>query len=105
MKQQALSTDEKLSESNAKIDTLEKDKAALETEAKEIKVKVMILEENASNNLAKLKELSKEVVEWKTRAEESGDRCLSLTKKVSYLIALNSNVGPLKQSVTRLVFN
>ena len=76
-------TDEQLSESNAKIDTLEKDKAALETEAKEIKEKVMMLEEDASKHLAKLKELSKEVVEWKTRAEESGDRCLSLTKKVS----------------------
>ncbi|XP_065054169.1 repetitive organellar protein-like [Rhopilema esculentum] len=80
LKHQALSANEKLSESNAKINTLEKEKAELEMKAKEVKGKVMMLEEDASNNLAKLKELSKEVVEWRTRAEESGDRCLSLTK-------------------------
>ncbi|XP_065053794.1 uncharacterized protein LOC135682713 [Rhopilema esculentum] len=49
---------------------------------KEVKGKVMMLEEDASNNLAKLKELSNEVSEWRSRAEESGDRCLSLTKKL-----------------------
>ena len=83
MKQQVLLTYKKLSESDAKINMLEKEKAFLETKAKEIKGKIMMLEEDASNNLMKLEELSKEVAEWRTRAEESGDRCLSLTKKVS----------------------
>ncbi|XP_065054136.1 myosin heavy chain, clone 203-like [Rhopilema esculentum] len=80
VKQQALSANEKLSESNGKITRLEKEKAELEMKAKEVKGKVMMLEEDVSNNLAKLKELSNEVAEWRTRAEESGDRCLSITK-------------------------
>ncbi|XP_065053783.1 polyamine-modulated factor 1-binding protein 1-like [Rhopilema esculentum] len=105
VKQQALSANEKLSESNAKINTIEKEKAELEMKAKEVKGKVMMLEEDASNNLAKLKELSNEVAEWRTRAEESGDRCLSLTKKVSHLITLHYNVWLLKQRLSQLFLN
>eukprot|EP00795_Rhopilema_esculentum_P005319 gene5319-488_t len=82
MKQQAFTTNKKLSESDGKINALEKEKAALETEVKEFNGKIMVLEGDVSKNLARLEELSTEVVEWEKRAEDSGDECLSLTKKL-----------------------